>query len=100
MIDRKEFPIFKLISKLPNDVWGLGVVLYYMLTDTKPFMTDKYILNVKYKLSEIDHPGLQELFRDKIFRKDYLNDGYMRRITVGELYEEIGRIMRELGDDE
>ena len=55
---------------------------------------------MKYNLSEINHTGLQKLFRDKIFRKDFLNDGYMRRITVGELYEEIGKIIRDLGDDE
>ena len=37
LVNRNEFPIYKLISKLPNDVWGLGIVLYYMLTDMKPF---------------------------------------------------------------
>ena len=55
---------------------------------------------MKYDLSEIDHPGLQKLFREKIFMQDYLNDGYMSRITVGELYEEVGKIMRDLGDKE
>jgi serum/glucocorticoid-regulated kinase 2 len=81
----------ELFSNQPHnekvDVWGLGVCLYFMLTDMYPFFGNNYNeLEEKVIFCNVGFPGKMNLSEDvKDLIKKMLKKDYNQRISMEEL---------------
>jgi len=69
------------------DIWGLGVCLYYMLTDTFPFISNNYHeLEEKVLFHNVIFPKKMNLSEDvKDLIKKMLRKDYNQRISIDEI---------------